>query len=93
MGPPTLASHWVFVNGSNPILNCGAFENFQKALCLNPIWSEPLNDAAQILATHSDPKIKNVDQAIRLAEHVIHLTRHHDISVLETLSMCYTVAG
>ncbi len=71
----------------------GALENFREALRLKPNWPEPFNDTAEILATHPDPKVKDVDQAIRLAERAAQLTGHQDISILETLAMCYAVAG
>jgi len=71
----------------------GALENFHEALRLNPNWPEPLNDAAEILATHPDPMVKDVDQAIHLAERATQLTGRQDISVLETLAMCYAEAG
>jgi len=71
----------------------GALENFRDAARLKPNWPTPLNDAAEILATHPDPKVKDVAQAIRLAEHAAQLTGHQDVAVLETLARVYAVAG
>lgn len=71
----------------------GALENFREAARLKPTWPSPFNDAAEILATHPDPKVKDVNQAIRLAEYAARLTRHQDVSVLETLAMVYAAAG
>ncbi|MBN2315329.1 MAG: tetratricopeptide repeat protein [Sedimentisphaerales bacterium] len=71
----------------------GALDNFQEALRLKPNWPEPYSDAAEILATHPDPKIRDLDQAIRFVERAAQLTGYQDISVLEVLAMCYAAAG
>ena len=70
----------------------GALENFREAARLKPNWPSPLNDAAAILARHPDPKVKDVSQAIRLAERAARLTGYQEVSVLETLAMVYAAA-
>ena len=70
-----------------------ALGNFQEATRLKPNWPSPLTDAAKILATHTDPKIQDVALAIGLAERAARLTKHQNVSVLETLAMVYAAAG
>jgi Flp pilus assembly protein TadD len=71
----------------------GALANFQEAARLKPSWPSPLKDAAKILATHPDPTVKDVTQAIHLAERASRLSGHQDVSVLETLAIVYATAG
>jgi spermidine synthase len=52
-----------------------------------------LNDMAGMLATHSDSEVKDVDEAIRLAERAAELTGQRNISILDTLAVAYAAAG
>ena len=71
----------------------GALDNFLEAARLKPSWPSPLQEAAEILAAHPDPTVKDVVQAIHLAERASRLSGHQDVSVLETLAMVYATAG
>jgi len=70
-----------------------ALGHFQEALRLKPDYPAPLNDMAKILTVHCDPKVRDVDRAVRLAEHAAELTKYQDAFVLDTLAMAYAAAG
>ncbi len=71
----------------------GALDHFREAAHLKPNWPVPLNDAARILATHPDPKIRNAGEAVRFAERAAELTDHRNVSILDTLAAAYARAG
>ena len=66
---------------------------FREALKLRPDWILPLNDAALILATHPDPKIRDARQAVVFAERAAKLTQYRNPVVLATLGVAYAAAG
>lgn len=68
-------------------------EHFREAVRLKPNWPVPLNHMAQILATHPDPKIRDISEAIGLAERAAKLTKYRNASILETLATAYAAAG
>ena len=71
----------------------GALEHFRQAASLKPNWPTPLNDAARILATCSDPKVRDASRAVDFAERAARLTQHQNVSVLDTLATAYAAAG
>ncbi|MHC4354643.1 MAG: tetratricopeptide repeat protein [Planctomycetota bacterium] len=70
-----------------------ALEHYRRAADLKPDWPTALNDAAKILATHSDSEIRNVDEAIRFAERAAELAGRQNVSILDTLALAYAAAG
>jgi tetratricopeptide (TPR) repeat protein len=48
---------------------------------------------AYILATHPDPKIRDVKTAIQLAERASTITGYNNAMILNTLATTYTAAG
>jgi len=68
-----------------------AADCFRKTLRLNPDKTSAMSNLAWILATHPDPKVRNVNQAVSLAERAAKLTHYEDIFVLNTLMLTYTV--
>jgi len=70
-----------------------ALQHLQEAASLKPDYAAPLNGMARILATCSDPNLRNVSRAIELANHAAKLTRYQDASVLETLAEVYAAAS
>ena len=50
-----------------------------------------MSNLAWILATHPDPKVRDVNQAVSLAERAAKLTHYEDIFVLNTLMLTYSV--
>ncbi len=71
----------------------GALEHFRQAASLKPNWPTPLNDAARILATCSDPKVRDASEAVDFAERAARLTEYQNVSVLDTLAVAYAAAG
>lgn len=71
----------------------GALEHYRNAADLKPDWATALNDAAKILATHSDSDIRDADAAISLAERAAELTGRRNVAILDTLALAYAVAG
>ena len=70
-----------------------ALKHFREAAALNPNWPAPLNDIARILATHPDPKIQDVTEAVRFAERAAKLTKYQDVTILKTLAEAYAAAS
>ncbi len=70
-----------------------ALVHYRRAVDLRPDWATSLNDAAKILATHSDSRVRNADEAIRFAERASVLTGGRDVSILDTLALAYAAAG
>ena len=68
-------------------------EHFREAVRLKPNWPVPLNHMAQILVTHTDPKIRDISEAIVLGERAARLTKYQNASILETLAGVYAGAG
>jgi len=84
-------------NLGNALIGTGqldeALRHFQEAIRLKPEWPSPLNAIAWLLATHPDPKLRDVGRAIELAEQAAELTKYQDASTLEMLAMAYASAG
>ena len=66
---------------------------FREAGRLAPDWPAPLNDLAWILATHPDAKVRQPEEAIRLAECAAVLSDRRDPTILDTLAAGYAAAG
>jgi tetratricopeptide (TPR) repeat protein len=52
-----------------------------------------LDSLALILISHPDPNVRNVTEAVELAERAAGLTNHHSAGILNTLSTAYAAAG
>ncbi len=70
-----------------------AISHFRQALQSRPNWIGPLNDMAQILATHPDPNLRDASEAIDLAERAAELTKYQNVTILNTLATAYASAG
>ena len=70
-----------------------ALRHFQAALGLRPDWAVPMNEAAWILATHPDTRIRDPGQAVRLGERAAEQTLRREPVVLDTLAAAYAAAG
>jgi len=70
-----------------------AIDLFRQALKLKPDYAEPMYKLAEILATNPDPKVRDANQAIALAERAADLTRHQDMTILEILANAYAAGG
>lgn len=70
-----------------------AITQYRKVLQINPDYLLSLNALAKILITPPNPEMRNVDEAIMLAERAATLTRHQNPAVLEILAAAYAAAG
>jgi tetratricopeptide (TPR) repeat protein len=52
-----------------------------------------LNNLAWLLATASDPHLRNGKEAVRLAEQACHLTQYKEAFLVGTLAAAYAEAG
>jgi Flp pilus assembly protein TadD len=65
---------------------------FRRALQIEPDYILSLCGLAKILATHPDPKIRDLSHAISMAERAAELTKYQDVMVLERLAAVYASA-
>jgi Flp pilus assembly protein TadD/4-amino-4-deoxy-L-arabinose transferase-like glycosyltransferase len=70
-----------------------AISHYRQALQINPDLLIPLNGMVWILVTHPDPKKRDANEAIKLAEHAAELTKYKDAFMLDTLAVAYSAAG
>ncbi len=70
-----------------------AITHFREALRIKPGWEKPMNSLAWILATHSDPKFRNPQEALSLAIRICELANYEDPRFLDTLAAAYAAAG
>ena len=66
---------------------------FRRAIELDPEDATAKNDAAWILATHTDALVRDGELAVRWAEDAARATDHQQIGVLDTLAASYAEAG
>jgi len=69
-----------------------ALQHFRAALARRADWAAPMSEIAWILATHSDPKLRDSAEAVRLAERAAELTARRDPVVLDALAAAYAAA-
>ena len=70
-----------------------AVAHYTEALRRRPNWPEVANNLAWLLATSDDSRVRNPDEAVRLAEAASRSGRHGDAEFLETLAAAYAAAG
>jgi choline-sulfatase len=70
-----------------------ALAHFKAALSRRPDWPAPMSEIAWILATHTDPNVRDPAEAVRLAERAAELTAHRDPIVLDALAAAHAAAG
>lgn len=70
-----------------------ALKDFDKALEFDPISAEIANDAAWLLATCPDEKIREPQRALKLAEQAATGTNREDGQSLDTLAAAYAANG
>lgn len=70
-----------------------ALKYLREAVRLNPNFPAPLTAMAVVLVGHPDAKVRNVSEAIRLAERAAELTKHQHVVTLKTLAAAYAAAG
>jgi Flp pilus assembly protein TadD len=70
-----------------------AVESYREAIRLEPDSPEILTGLAWLRATHPDPRMRDPEEAIRLAARAAELTGRADPTVLDTLAAAYAAAG
>jgi tetratricopeptide (TPR) repeat protein len=73
--------------------NKKAAECWSEAIGLKPDWAEPHNNLAWLLATAEDDKLRDLSEAVRLAERACELTGSENPNMLDTLGVAYAAAG
>jgi len=66
---------------------------FRQAIRLKPDWASPLDSLASLLATTSDPALRDPNEAIALARRSVELSQRRNASMLDTLASAYAAAG
>ena len=66
---------------------------WKQALSKEPDNLQVLNDTAWVLATSSDPALRDSNAALPLAEHAVELTLQQEPAILGTLAAAYAEAG
>lgn len=65
----------------------------REAIEAQPEQAEVANSLAWILATHPDPAERKPEEAVKLAERAVGLTRRQQHPILDTLAVAYAAAG
>jgi len=73
--------------------NSAAINHYQRVLELDTNSVIALNNLAWLLATASDPQLRNGNEAVRLAEQACQLTHYREAALIETLAAAYAEAG
>jgi Flp pilus assembly protein TadD len=71
----------------------GAIESYRRALQLSPSLAQALNNLAWLLATTDDARIRNGDEAVRLAQRACELAGGRTPQFEGTLAAAYAEAG
>jgi tetratricopeptide (TPR) repeat protein len=70
-----------------------AVRHYREAIKIEPGYAPAYDSLARILATHSDPSIRDTAEAVRLAEAACRQTGFEDEGFLHTLAVAYAGAG
>ena len=91
--PSAAASPELASLGAQPSKPALAIAQLRLEIALHPESPLALNNLACVLATASDPRLRNGPEAVKLAERACALTQSQNISVLSTLAAAYAEAG
>jgi tetratricopeptide (TPR) repeat protein len=70
-----------------------AADQYRVALRLRPDWPPVLSEAAWLLATHPEARVRDPGQAISFAERGVALTNRRDPVLLDVLAAAYAAGG
>ncbi len=70
-----------------------AADHLREAVRLAPTARDPRNDLAWALATSSNPRVRQPEEAVRLAESLVREVEKPDPNWLDTLAAAYAAAG
>jgi len=86
-----------YVNLGITLASQGRFEeavsSYRKAINLKPDFVEALNNLAWVLVLNPDPKMRDANEAIVLAERASELTKQQNPTILNTLAAVYAASG
>jgi tetratricopeptide (TPR) repeat protein len=69
-----------------------AVGHYRAAVTLRRDWPPVLTELAWLVATHPDRRVRDPDQAVRLAERAVSLTNRRDPVALDVLAAAYAAA-
>ena len=70
-----------------------AATHLKKSLQIEPDRVEAINNLAWIFATHKDERVREPEEAVRLAGRACQLTQYKSPHMLDTLAVAYAAAG
>jgi tetratricopeptide (TPR) repeat protein len=70
-----------------------AADHFRQVVESKPDWPDPMRNLALLMATHPEIKIRDVNEALRLALRACELTNNNDPIFLGSLAAAYGAAG
>jgi tetratricopeptide (TPR) repeat protein len=70
-----------------------ALENFKEALRIDKNSAVAMSMSSRVLIAHPNPDIRDIPEAIRLAERAAELTRYQHPAMLNTLAAAYATKG
>jgi len=70
-----------------------AINHYQRVLQVDTNSAFAMNNLAVLLASTSDPRLRNGNEAVRLAERACQLTQYKEAALLYTLAAAYAEAG
>jgi Flp pilus assembly protein TadD len=74
-------------------IDSDAIAQYRNALNLDPNAVLALNNLAWMLATDSDPALRNGQEAVTLAERACELSHYNEVVYIGTLAAAYAEAG
>lgn len=70
-----------------------AVGEYQQALTLDPNWAGAQNNLAWLYATCEEPQFRHPDEALKLAQRAVDLTKWKEPSLIDTLAEAHFVNG
>jgi hypothetical protein len=70
-----------------------AVNQYEQVLAVDTNSVYALNNLASLLATDSDPHLRDGNRAVRLAERACEMTQYHEPALIYTLAAAYAEAG
>ncbi len=70
-----------------------AIEGFRQVLRLKPDWPALMNTLAWLLATHPDARLRDGEEALRLANRVVELTSEREADTFDTRAAAEAATG
>jgi spermidine synthase len=70
-----------------------AIRHYSETLRLKPYYLDASNNLAWIYSAHGDPKFRNGEKAVKLAERICDISGRSDPALLDTLAAAYAETG